>query len=139
MKPNPPSVEKKLHTFVSLLNYGTKKLWLLYANYKKSNKSCRSCQRIRGYNRIHSLNIIPATSDKSPVSSILKTDDRIHLPCALCLEPYACPLYPVPSLSRKHRPFIRTGHHCCVPGQIAAFDLGLKFRQLGQSFFNFSF
>jgi hypothetical protein len=40
MKPNPLSVGKKLHTFVSLLNYGTKKLWLLYTNYKKSNKSC---------------------------------------------------------------------------------------------------
>ena len=78
MKLNPPSVEKKLRlTIVSLLDFSTKKMRLLHVNIaggdwlffnssrneeSRSTKSCRSCQKIKGYNRIHSLKIVLALS-----------------------------------------------------------------------------
>jgi len=89
MKLNPPSVEKKLRlTIVSLLDFSTKKMRLLHVNVaggdwlffnssrneeSRSTKSCRSCQKVKGYNRIHSLKIILALSF---VKSEFRIDSR---------------------------------------------------------------
>ena len=93
MKLNPPSVEKKLRlTIVSLLDFSTKKMRLLHVNIaggdwlffnssrneeSRSTKSCRSCQKIKGYNRIHSLKIVLALSF---VKSEFRIDSRGIVP-----------------------------------------------------------